>query len=676
MRAALALFLLTGCNAILGLGDVKSSASGNPDAPLAQPDAAVPACPPPGPNQVIGCAHITHVMPDGSTSGSNLDLSGLTFEAWIYDPVATTFSSVSGSGTKDGVFTIDNVPDGTSFYLEVADPSAFFTGYFYTDQHSLDLGYFELGRETTPVTQDTELTVHATNMTPWRANDLLWADAFSVATDDALGNAGNLQGTATSGATTYDQTWDWRQGFTEQGYVFLFGIGARTAALIDQPTDDLTVSHVQDSAIADAIGNDYDLQTIVDRMKKTSIGMTDGTPVTVSGAFSTVPPSAATMLISADLGAVHPALHDGGRYNSEAFVCQRSAAPGNDGFLFGPPLVILSGSTAPGQTSVALPPLQFPTPPVASWQQFMFCYSQHYRELGVPGAKNPLIAYEWVRTKVPATNTFTLGVQVGTPDHIKANGVSILDSTAVPWDGTKAVQLSWDSVANANRYYVLLYQVTVNAAGGRSATAIATFHTKTNSLAIPAQILTKGAMYYARFGAIDSPVDYAGGHLAELGFPYSDARVVSGVFSLGSTCGNGVKETGEACDTGGDSATCNSNCTVPVCGDYHVNAMANEQCDNGPYSTATCEANCKPPVCGDGITNAAAGEQCDDGNTASNDGCSSTCTLEGCGNGTLTPPFEACDDGNPRAGDGCSPLCQVELGWTCTAASPSVCTRM
>lgn len=34
---------------------------------------------------------------------------------------------------------------------------------------------------------------------------------------------------------------------------------------------------------------------------------------------------------------------------------------------------------------------------------------------------------------------------------------------------------------------------------------------------------------------------------------------------------------------------------------------------------------------------------------------------------------EECDDGNMIAGDGCS-SCAVETGFTCTTASPSVCT--
>jgi cysteine-rich repeat protein len=63
-----------------------------------------------------------------------------------------------------------------------------------------------------------------------------------------------------------------------------------------------------------------------------------------------------------------------------------------------------------------------------------------------------------------------------------------------------------------------------------------------------------------------------------------------------ATCGNGIVEYGEACDTGGMTAECNGNCTQPVCGD--------------------------------GIVNPYAGEECDDGNTDDGDGCSSGCLVE------------------------------------------------
>ncbi len=59
----------------------------------------------------------------------------------------------------------------------------------------------------------------------------------------------------------------------------------------------------------------------------------------------------------------------------------------------------------------------------------------------------------------------------------------------------------------------------------------------------------------------------------------------------GSTsCGDGVLDPGETCDEGGETATCDADCTVPQCGDGVVNEAAGEACDGGP----TCGPSCQP----------------------------------------------------------------------------------
>ncbi|NOK08370.1 DUF4215 domain-containing protein [Corallococcus exercitus] len=121
-----------------------------------------------------------------------------------------------------------------------------------------------------------------------------------------------------------------------------------------------------------------------------------------------------------------------------------------------------------------------------------------------------------------------------------------------------------------------------------------------------------------------------------------------------------------------------------------------EQCDDGNTAsgdgcsaTGTVEAGflCNVPgnacslasLCGNNVTDS--GELCDDGDTADNgNGCSATCDLSLCGNGTFDnrqyPSYaqEVCDDGNRFEGDGCSRQCEVEPGFAC-AGSPSRCVR-
>lgn len=67
--------------------------------------------------------------------------------------------------------------------------------------------------------------------------------------------------------------------------------------------------------------------------------------------------------------------------------------------------------------------------------------------------------------------------------------------------------------------------------------------------------------------------------------------------------------------------------TPAVCGDSITDTEFGEDCDDGGES-ATCNANCTTSVCGDGELNVTAGEQCDDLNTTPGDGCDASCLIE------------------------------------------------
>ena len=199
-------------------------------------------------------------------------------------------------------------------------------------------------------------------------------------------------------------------------------------------------------------------------------------------------------------------------------------------------------------------------------------------------------------------------------------------------------------------------------------------------------------------------------------------------------CGDLILQLGEECDEGGESLTCDSDCTPVECGDGVQNLIAGEECDEGGESEI-CNDNCTFAQCGDGILNNVAGEACDDGNRVTGDGCSDTCEVEAgylcdgvpsvcttvCGDGTRAGDeecddgnteteacdyglescrvcaadctevdgatrycgdsvveggdVEACDDGNRVTGDGCNASCEVEAGYLCDGV-PSVCTTV
>lgn len=194
-------------------------------------------------------------------------------------------------------------------------------------------------------------------------------------------------------------------------------------------------------------------------------------------------------------------------------------------------------------------------------------------------------------------------------------------------------------------------------------------------------------------------------------------------------CGNGIVEPGEQCDPGApgrDSLTCNSDCTISVCGDGHENREAHEVCDDGPNNgnpcdyndqtclrcNSTCTAKVSPggPFCGDAQVNGTTqhpevcdqgplnGTQCAYGDTTClsnpNALCNADCSgfagaLHGpyCGDGMAQPPFEECDPGGntltPANNSACDSDCTFPVcgdghvnsaaGETCDDRNSSAC---
>lgn len=185
------------------------------------------------------------------------------------------------------------------------------------------------------------------------------------------------------------------------------------------------------------------------------------------------------------------------------------------------------------------------------------------------------------------------------------------------------------------------------------------------------------------------------------------------------TCGDGVIDDGEQCDTNSVSIVGCDGCAEAtgwlcsedasgvttacesVCGDGILAVMIDgqgESCDDnnlgdGDGCSSLCEKEpgfaCVPSgagsmcdsICGDGVI--VAGETCDDSDQQSGDGCDSVCAVEAgfecptqngvggrctllCGNGN-NDPGEGCDDGNRNSGDGCDSTCQPEAGYQCAS---------
>jgi cysteine-rich repeat protein len=95
-------------------------------------------------------------------------------------------------------------------------------------------------------------------------------------------------------------------------------------------------------------------------------------------------------------------------------------------------------------------------------------------------------------------------------------------------------------------------------------------------------------------------------------------------------CGNGLFDDGEECDDG------------------------NRRDNDG------CSSRCRVEFCGDGVVQPIFGEQCDDAEPRDDGGVCAGCRLVSCGNGVFEPQLgEECDDGNQSLNDGCF-NCRIE----------------
>ncbi len=127
-------------------------------------------------------------------------------------------------------------------------------------------------------------------------------------------------------------------------------------------------------------------------------------------------------------------------------------------------------------------------------------------------------------------------------------------------------------------------------------------------------------------------------------------------------CGNGVLDEGELCDDGNQVETddCIA-CKKAVCGDGYVQANV-ESCDS-VIESADCNADCSLAMCGDLKFNPSAGEVCDLGpkNGLYDSGCAADCKGLGpfCGDHVVDAPDEKCEPGAPPSNATCSANCQT-----------------
>jgi cysteine-rich repeat protein len=621
VRAAL-LVMLAGCSRILGVNDVTLGDGGSDSGPVTAP-----------PNTVIGRSHNTCLQQSGPVDNPR-DLSQAIVQALV--PNTTDgYSVVNGTGKADGSFTIGNVPDGVTYMLRLG------TFYFVTEQHVVDVRSQSVTRcDPKPATASapTPVVLDVSGMAPYSAGDRLELDSL------ALGYQGLLPpGAFHRGDTAVHLTFDWSRGVT-------------TSPLADTAAgDDLSVFHWQSENFLDpTVQRNRSVSRLVDWFQPTGIRLESGGSASISGSFQHVAVNK-SVTFSIDRSQ-WDAGYDNGSYFTGLSVAIAASPIMTETFveamLVGFDLNDFSHSTSSRQN---ITNYMYGDPYPDAWNRYTVLSYVRFRRFKHPAATSAgffAATNRQVAAYAPAINTTPI---VQPPGGVKINGIDFSLGGKVAFDGTIAVTLTWNTALSAKSYSL---QVLRESATDRQ--SIATISTSATSLKIPAELFIPGQFYVFVLSAVRTPSEFTSGQVVPIGLPSAVATTMSGLFRFSSDCGDGVVKGGEEdCDTSGETAMCDVDCTMPVCGDGLRNAAAGEACDT-VSDTSGCDSDCTLPMCGDGHANVAL-EDCDDGNAVdSGNGCSRECKFNNvCGNGRLEQVVEQCDPGTGGDTANCDADCTI-----------------
>ncbi len=197
------------------------------------------------------------------------------------------------------------------------------------------------------------------------------------------------------------------------------------------------------------------------------------------------------------------------------------------------------------------------------------------------------------------------------------------------------------------------------------------------------------------FGFCDPIAEDDGNTCTEFSCDNNTQQASNDPTSEGESCGIAPSGAAQFCGQG--------LCKEPACGDFVIDTVTGEECDEGSENSDSepnaCRSACKKPSCGDGVVDVGPAfgvvyqEQCDEGagNVVVEDGMSNEdtfgsacrqsvtleeglgevlgCSLPRCGDGVLNDN-ERCDDHNSVNGDGCNPTCSLYGAVSIIAGEP------
>ncbi|HSS02443.1 MAG TPA: myxococcus cysteine-rich repeat containing protein [Kofleriaceae bacterium] len=578
-------------------GRPPSNDAGLPDGDIGFPDGGVPPDAPGGGSDVHGVAIDLHAVAPATVVPVPQDLSTFVVQAYVPDGSPGGFRVLDAEHTG-GSFTIRGVPAG-SYDLLVVAPGDPVPHFYQTASRALDLGVFALGRVNGPLaTLPTRLTFHLTSGFPDEAQDLAFVDSFS--------NGGEILTSPPFDPLVID----WRDTLAPL-------LNAASA-------DDLFVTHQRRLNRTDA-GQSQRL--IVEAFSTRSLTLVNGQDTSVTGSL-TPPPSGFVQVEYVPSSFIEG--HDVPVHQPISMLWRMRA--GLIGAVSQGAQILDIGQRVNASQQLLFAFGTFNDPYPLEWPRFVFESPQTFWNYAARGTTQTAIYFgnTFARVPLPPFTTFAIHqAPFPAPRGIRLQGVDASTARAVEFDGIHAVAIEWLPVVGVSHYAVTASQITSDGSFA-TLTPIATFDTTAPIAVMPPSLFAVGGSYvFSVASVVDPTTDYAGGTLRRQGFPIAVHDAVTARVLFAGSCGNGVVDAPfEQCDSGGiATATCNPDCTRPVCGDGFTNPLAHEQCDDAGDS-AFCNADCTRAACGDGRVHIRGGEECDDGSANSFDGCSADCFIE------------------------------------------------
>jgi len=493
--------------------------------------------------------------------------------AYLSDDSRAGYRVVTGTSAADHSLVFHDIPAGATFMVQ----GSRFPGsphYYVTDQPALKLRT-ELQARCQPAPAPASAPIDV-------AIDLTNASGISSPNNDRLDLHSFKLGIGTSIAddfrgTELQATIPWRQGFP----------------LVDAAAgDDLYVVHSRTEQ-----GSEH----IVEWFDATGATLQNGQAASITGAFqsaTSVPASLRTIAVSADLTRFEaPYTATTRPDNFELRVTAQPGGGGGSGVVgagsFGAAAMLLGvalspQSDAPFQGTFS-PSFQYADPFPASWKRTItvrFARSHLVRMSANPNG--PLGVVVGYQQQFEYAGALQVAPALAPPTGITVGGVDFTRGGKLAFDGQSPVAISWNPVPGAQLYEFAAERFVQDS----NSFAELKVTTAGTSLKLPAAMFEAGPRYQLVLTAIQTPTEYSAGELIPASLPQVSAAVPSGRFRFLPSCGDGIVQAEEDCDTGGESATCNVDCTTAMCGDGVINAAAGEQCD-AVSDSLTCSPDCK-----------------------------------------------------------------------------------